>query len=325
VAEGLMAPYEMMIDLCESGRRSIEFVKSKSYDIIFMDHMMPEMNGIDATLAIRELGSPEFENVPIIALTANAVSGMKEMFLSNGFNDFLSKPIEMKKLNEILEKWIPADKKEKYIVKPMEKSTEDPIFEIEGLSVKYGILMAGESLNNYLKILTVFYKDGEQKIREIKECCENDIDLYVTHVHALKSALGSIGANDLSEIAKSLENAGKGEDTAFIRNNNDKFLEKLDILLNNIKQALSKENATEGAESENSALLESLKESLTGLKEALNNMDTIETDRIINNLTDCPFSNNTKETLGQIAQHILLCDYDEAINKIDALIKSCAS
>ncbi|MDR2593186.1 MAG: response regulator [Fibromonadaceae bacterium] len=114
VVKGLMQPYKMQVDLCTSGAEASEMVKANSYDLVFMDHMMPEMDGIEATKLIREMAkeNPHYANLPIIALTANAVSGVKEMFLENGFNDFLSKPIDIINLNSILEKWLPKEKQE---------------------------------------------------------------------------------------------------------------------------------------------------------------------------------------------------------------------
>jgi len=102
VAEGLLFPYNMQVDICLSGIEAIEMIKNNNYDLVFMDHMMPEMDGVETTKCIREFD----KTLPIVALTANAVSGMKEMFLENGFNDFLSKPIDTIKLNSILGKWI---------------------------------------------------------------------------------------------------------------------------------------------------------------------------------------------------------------------------
>jgi len=106
VAKGLMQPYKMQVDLCTSGAEAIEKIKANGYDLVFIDHMMPDMDGVEATKLIREM----YANLPIIALTANAVSGVKEMFLENGFNDFLSKPIDIVELNSILEKWLPREK-----------------------------------------------------------------------------------------------------------------------------------------------------------------------------------------------------------------------
>jgi CheY-like chemotaxis protein len=124
VAEGLLAPYRAKIDTSLNGMKAIELVKQHKYDIVFMDHMMPEMDGIEATAEIRaweaetvssEQGAVSSEKrrsaVPIIALTANAVSGMREMFIEKGFNDFLAKPIDVSKLDEILGKWISKKKR----------------------------------------------------------------------------------------------------------------------------------------------------------------------------------------------------------------------
>jgi CheY-like chemotaxis protein len=113
VVKGLLRPFAMQIDLCLSGEEALAKVKEHDYDLIFMDHMMPEMDGIETTRRIRELDGERFQRVPIIALTANAIAGMKEMFLENGMNDFLSKPIETGKMNAMLLKWIAEAKREK--------------------------------------------------------------------------------------------------------------------------------------------------------------------------------------------------------------------
>jgi len=120
VAESLMAPYMMQIDTCTNGRAAIEKIRDTKYDIVFMDHMMPELDGIETTQVIRNMPGEYFANLPIIALTANAMSGTRNMFLQNGMNDLLTKPIELSKLNDILDKWLPSGKKSKYaIFKPL--------------------------------------------------------------------------------------------------------------------------------------------------------------------------------------------------------------
>jgi signal transduction histidine kinase/CheY-like chemotaxis protein len=113
VAEGLLSPYNAVVDTCRNGIEAVEMVKRHNYDLLFMDHMMPDMDGIEATAAIREWEAEQETRspVPIIALTANAVVGMKEMFIEKGFNDFLSKPIDVSVLDEILYRWIPEGKK----------------------------------------------------------------------------------------------------------------------------------------------------------------------------------------------------------------------
>jgi signal transduction histidine kinase/AmiR/NasT family two-component response regulator len=124
VARGLLAPFECEIDLCTHGAQAVTMVKDETYDLVFMDHMMPEMDGIETTAAIRAWeetkrdkpqppeGHPANGHTPIVALTANALSGMQEMFLSKGFDGYLAKPIEIKSLNTIMEKWIPVEKRQ---------------------------------------------------------------------------------------------------------------------------------------------------------------------------------------------------------------------
>jgi len=116
VTEGLLLPYEMQVDLCKSGAEALVAVNSKQYDLVLMDHFMPVMDGIEATTRIRALGSNGdmyYKKLPIIAMTANTVTGMREMFLDNDFSDFISKPIDTITLDGILEKWIPESKKKR--------------------------------------------------------------------------------------------------------------------------------------------------------------------------------------------------------------------
>jgi CheY-like chemotaxis protein len=110
VAEGLLAPYKMQIDCCTGGAEAISLMKKNHYDLILMDHLMPEMNGIETTAKIRALEAQAAARIPVIALTADAIIGMKEMFLENGFDDYLSKPIKISAMYAIIKKWIPKEK-----------------------------------------------------------------------------------------------------------------------------------------------------------------------------------------------------------------------
>jgi CheY-like chemotaxis protein/HPt (histidine-containing phosphotransfer) domain-containing protein len=215
VADGLLSPYKTRVDLCISGAKAIELIKSNDYDLVLMDHMMPEMDGVEATKIIRGFNS----GVPVVALTANAVSGTREMFLANGFNDFLSKPIDTIKLNAILEKWIPKEKQKEANRNTSEKN-----------------VFGGKNL----KILAAFYRDGTQKTEEIKKCLEaGDYSQFTTHVHGLKSAAISIEADELAELAGNLEEAGKRDDFDFIKAQTGAFLAVLKTYLNEINRILS--------------------------------------------------------------------------------------
>jgi signal transduction histidine kinase/CheY-like chemotaxis protein/HPt (histidine-containing phosphotransfer) domain-containing protein len=240
VAEGLLLPYNMKVDLCQSGHKAIDAVKNICYDLILMDHMMPEMGGVEAAARIRALAGKDrdFTSLPIIAFTASAVTGSKEMFLENGFNDFISKPIDIMKLNTVLEKWLPKEKQLRpsgiiNIVPAREKKER---LVIDGLNIERGIAMTGGSPERYKDILAIYCEDGIKKIAEIRDSLEEgDMELYSVYMHALKSASASIGALEVSEAALALEAAGKQGDIEFIYANNEEFLSKLDALLREIR------------------------------------------------------------------------------------------
>jgi signal transduction histidine kinase/CheY-like chemotaxis protein/HPt (histidine-containing phosphotransfer) domain-containing protein len=322
VAEGLMLPYNMEIDLCLSGEAAIEAVSENRYDLVFMDHMMPEMDGVEATKRIREMGDKEqhYLDLPIIALTANAVWGTREMFLANGFNDFLSKPIDMIKLNTILAKWLPKDKQEKLSeeVKATDCDSESAKIEIKGMDVKKGISMTGGTFENYVQTLAVFHKDGLKKIGEIKKCLEADnYSLYTTYVHALKSVSASLGAFNLSEQAKALEAASRQGNSKFINSNNPQFLNDLEILLNRISIVLNSMKKQEAP-----ADFEALKSVLCKLKEAFDVFDFGAIDEAVGNLQKFAQAPEIGETVENILQNTVTGKYEEAGTMIDDLLRN---
>jgi signal transduction histidine kinase/DNA-binding response OmpR family regulator len=318
ICEGLLLPYKMHVDSCLSGAEAIELVKKNEYDIVFMDHMMPEMDGVETTRRIRELKGEDtrYLDLTIVALTANAVSGVREMFLSSGFSDFMSKPIDTKKLDATLEKWIPKEKQEKASEETKSESSSEAKIKIDGVDVKKGISMTGGTFESYAQTLAAFYKDGLKKIEEIKKCLETDnYPLYTTYVHALKSASASLGAFDLSEQAKALEIAGRQEDSSFIRLQNPKFLTSLEMLLNNIGTAL---NSTKKQEAP--VDFEVLKSELCKLKEAFDVFDFGAINEIAGNLQKFAQEAEIGEALENILQNTVVGEYEEAVAAIDTLL-----
>ncbi|MCL2350846.1 MAG: ATP-binding protein, partial [Defluviitaleaceae bacterium] len=180
VGEGLLKPYGAKVMICTSGTEAIELVQEHDFDLVLMDHMMPELNGIDAVKIIRELPDGDvdkFSQLKIVALTANAVVGAREMFLQNGFNDFLSKPIEMNKLHDILSKWIPREKQMAVNASSAQETSIE--LAIEGVDTSRGLSLCGNDPKTYLGVLNIFYKDGSKKIGELSNCVdEGDTLLY---------------------------------------------------------------------------------------------------------------------------------------------------
>jgi CheY-like chemotaxis protein len=333
VASGLLAPYRMKIDVCASGVQALHLTKENAYDIVFMDHMMSGMDGIETAAAIREFN----KTVPIIALTANAVSGMKELFLEKGFNDFLSKPIEIAKLDALVAKWIPADKKVKTggQVK-RETFTGAADITLPGVDVERGINNVGGKAVEYKKFLAVFLKDAKSRFAFLAGFRPGEARLFVTHVHALKSALATMGADDLSAAAAELEDAGKRADAGTIAKKLPAFAGNLKTLCVAIagmlkpanvaakNAAVPSGNATASAENAgnvrdtNSA---AFKKSLTALKSALESRDIEAIDRFIGELESTVTGAKTQETLEKISDHVLLGEYDLAVNALTLLFR----
>lgn len=239
VAAGLMRPYNMQILTAESGPAAISMLRAKDIDVVFMDHMMPEMDGVEATRIIRAEEDEYFRKVPIIALTANAIAGVRDMFIKEGFNDFLAKPIELSALDRILRNYIPSeliqspvkqnfsgeDRRKKDVHHTDEKSSS--VFNPDK-----GLAYAGGDEEAYIEILELFAQKGNEKHRYIGSLFEKqDWKNYVIEVHALKSTSMSIGAVKLSELAKELEAAGKSGNYRVITNKNPKLMKMYDEII----------------------------------------------------------------------------------------------
>ncbi|MDR1367602.1 MAG: response regulator, partial [Candidatus Accumulibacter sp.] len=322
VAQGLLMPYRMRVDTCQSGREAIRLVQENSYDLVFMDHMMPEMDGIEVTNRIRALADSRFGEMPIIALTANAVSGMKEMFLRSGMSDFLTKPIDVAKLDAILGKWLPAGKKQAYVAEEVQDEAgkaETPQITVEGLDVEKGVSMSGGSPEAYLNVLKIYCKDGREKIVQIRESIsKGDIALFSIYVHALKSASASIGSASLSDQAKELEFAAKRGDTDFVNAWAEPFIATMEPLLDNIEatlRTLEKSAAEKGAPADETLL----KDRLGTLRKALNEMDMPVIDEIVNEFSTMALSGPVKDVFEKVSEQILVGEYETAVQLLDEM------
>jgi CheY-like chemotaxis protein/HPt (histidine-containing phosphotransfer) domain-containing protein len=202
----------MQIDTAYSGKEAIGKISVHKYDVILMDHMMPELDGVETTHIIRRFHE-EYQDTPIIALTANAVEGTREMFLKEGMNDFVAKPIELRVLVSKMKQWLPAEKIKKVSGNEVVKNVkENAVPEIGDLDVAYSMkLLGGEKL--FWKVLKDYYRVIEKKADLLKELEQKeDWEDYTIEAHALKSASKQIGAMSLSAKAADMEQAGRDKD-----------------------------------------------------------------------------------------------------------------
>ncbi|AEF82374.1 ATP-binding protein [Leadbettera azotonutricia] len=254
VARGLLEPYGLAIDCVSSGREAINVIKAETlrYDLVLMDHMMPEMDGIEAVQIIRnEIGTSYAKNIPIIALTANALTGNDEIFMSKGFNGFVSKPIDIMELDAVLNKWIKDRQSTETLEKaekerPGEAAKVTDIHQIEvqaeksnipGLDMEGGI----KRYNNekiYLRILEAFLKSAPLLLEKLRNPSEENLKAYAISVHGLKGAARGISANDIGNMAEELEFAAKAGDFKTVSEKNSLLLEAAETLLEDLKHYL---------------------------------------------------------------------------------------
>ena len=242
VAEGILRDYQMQVKTAESGIKALELCDQEKFDLIFLDHMMPEMDGVETLKRLRKMYTEEGETLTIIAFTANAVSSAREMFLREGFDEFVSKPIEYLELERVLKKVLPKSSivfvekeghdENRYADTAAERSTEikteeDLFSRLEkfGINIRAGLQYCRGDREFYRELLAKFAQDAPQKEQAINELWKKeDLMNYRIMVHALKSSAKMIGADFLSESARKAEEAAKNQDMDYIRAHHEELL-----------------------------------------------------------------------------------------------------
>lgn len=212
VARGLLEPFGMQIDTADNGKNALSKIERNHYDLIFMDHMMPVMDGVEATRKLRNMSGDYYKTVPVIALTANVVNEARTQFKTAGMNDFAAKPIKLSEIAAILKRWLPPELIEhaKKAAVTAENAEELPV--IEGLNTAEGVLNSGSS-KLFFNLLADFYHLIDMKSEKIEKCLADGLVRdYTIEVHALKNTARLIGALELSEEFKELEKLGNAED-----------------------------------------------------------------------------------------------------------------
>ncbi|MBR4759395.1 MAG: response regulator, partial [Lachnospiraceae bacterium] len=257
VVEGLLKNTKLQIDCASSGEAALEMAKDLKYDMIFMDHMMPYMDGIETLKHLRQMEKSPNVDTPVIVLTANAVSGAKEMYLEEGFIDYMSKPIQGKRLEEKIVQYLPKDKyvmieyedMEKKLYANLWKAVADEIeseYNFKNIDVPTAVEAAEGDKETVVFLLSSFRDNEEKNRKEIVDAFEKeDYPNYTVFVHALKSTSKMIGAINLSDQAKKLEKAGKDGDLDYIKKNHDKLIKTYEKVVKEVKDYLSKKSENE--------------------------------------------------------------------------------
>ncbi len=267
VSTGMFKGYGMSVTTCESGAESIDLCRKNDYDIIFMDHMMPGMDGVEAMKRIRSEQAKVKKIVPIIAFTANAVSSAREMFRQEGFDGFVSKPVDRVELERVIKHVLPANlvsvtdtKKQEAVPEKVQTSNAAPALKgvVErlasiGVDTQKGLYYSQNDKEFYISLLMQYLKESEKKKALMIEALDkNDLAAYAIQAHSIKSTSKMIGAMKLSESARLLEAAGKGGDRKYIDANQDDMLKMYESVLDILKEesAESSDNAIEQPASE---------------------------------------------------------------------------
>ncbi len=331
VVKGLLEPYQMHVTTAGSGKECLEILESgERFDIIYMDHMMPEMDGIDTLRLLRKMDGEYFQKVPVVALTANAVSGVREIFFREGFQDYVSKPIELAQLEHSLKTHLPED----VIIRKQHKVASAPSFgegdvlELRGVDCRRGLLNCGNNMDNYISLLKVVYEDGLRKVERLRELAEaKDYGGYGIEAHALKSVAASIGAMELSEMAKEHEFANYEARFQFIDGNYEELLSQYRSLLDDIGLELRARGALDNGEEKEEADFPKPEiqkadwiQSIQELKASIEDFDSDSALEKIEWLLGFDIGHDQQLALKRTRNYLNDFQYDEAVENLKNLL-----
>jgi signal transduction histidine kinase/DNA-binding response OmpR family regulator len=292
VVEGYLEAYEIVPETAQSGLEAIEKVKAGNvYDIIFMDHMMPEMDGIETTKTLREAG---YTN-PIIALTANTVKGARELFMNSGFSGFIGKPIDIVQLNAQLEAFVP-------------KSDTPPKPKNEKAEVKTDVAA---------RIANAFIRDAKKAVEIMEEFMtvenpdEKDIRKFAIQAHGLKSALANIDKDP--ETAKILEAAANSNDMDTVYSHTPDFIKYVEEVMTELAPPEVSENMTDSN-------LEVLKSQLNVISDACELYDKKTARDALKTINQEAWSKETTAFLTELEARLLRSEFEEIIEAIDGFM-----
>jgi signal transduction histidine kinase/CheY-like chemotaxis protein len=329
IAKGYLEAYDMQITLAQSGNEALSLVQNQDFDIFLIDQMMPEMDGISLMKKLRKNEEDDKKYI-ILAFTANAINGVRETLIEEGFDDFILKPIEENNLNEILEKFIPPNKKidpnspnknVKNYHLSNEQNNEIDFKLLKGIDTSVGLRRCNNSEKIYFNILKIFLHEAEEFIDKVVAInTDNRQDLTIIF-HSIKSACANIGALEVSKLAAFLEENAIKNNISIINAEINDFKEKLSKItvslrafINNFEHIfLNMDNKTNKVELDDADLL------LQRLKMAITEKNFSQIDKLIELISISNYRSSVKY-VNQIEESILVSEFDQALHLIDNML-----
>ena len=330
VASGILKQYKLSVSTCLSGKEAIALLdKEKDFDVIFVDHMMPEMDGVELVGILRNKGDEYLASVPIVALTANAIKGVSEMFLANGFNDYLSKPIDIDLLGKVLNRWIKDEKKQEIDVAfdatndlgSDESEFRKAYSKVKDVDYEKALTLCGGDEDILKSVLEVYVKSYQQIIGRIKNAYEiEDFANYSIEVHGVKSSSRSVGNDFLGEMAYALELNSKEGNLGYVKAHNDDFERAYTRFVDDIKKVLSaiREEDAEVVDISNSEF----KQMLVECADAYDNFETKAGGALLQKMLKGNFAEEIKIKLNEASDSIDLFDFDVAVSILRRIAES---
>ena len=331
VAEEIFKGYQMQVQTAESGRMAIDLCEREDFDLVFLDHMMPEMDGIETLKRLRKIHTDSGRGLTVIAFTANAVSGAREMFLKEGFDEFVSKPIEYSEMEHVLRKVLPksaiiwVDENIENIEKGDKNFEKDSRHEVVQINTKSALAYCKNDMNFYQELLHKFVVDADKKKSEIDHYFKReDYDNYRIVIHALKSTAKMIGADALSELAQELEAAVQNKDIGYVREHHEEMLLEYSRVVDRISETMDdKKNDTDKPIAKNEAEIsgDELLERLTELKEGLAAFEIDKSEAVISEMSETVYmGKDVGEFLREVRKDVEDYEFREAKKKVEKLL-----
>ncbi len=322
VARGFLKNYAFDLTEAESGPEAVELVRNTRYDIIFMDHMMPGMDGIEAAEIIRRDCGENGAAPVMVALTANTMEGMREHFLECGFQDFISKPLDRKEMNQLLLRWVP----EKYRQMEEKEDESRPLnpadFKINGVDMDSAVKYYSGDEAGFVDLLELYCMDGKRKIGLLRQLVQSDLLHYQIEVHGLKSASANIGAMDVSEMARAQENAAAQGDKDFITGQFPALIAEYETLLANIGQFLKQRRQEEDRKEKLPRLsIQELRDQTARALEDLKHFRSQECAQGVETMLLHELPEDTEERLLHIQEQLRLYEDDNAEELLSELLR----